>query len=61
MKELSASKMEQINGGLPPSCWWAIAGMAATIAGATLISGVGGLVIYQVALAAGAGGLATCQ
>lgn len=60
MKELSISQMEQINGGLSASCWWAIAGFTATIAGATLITGVGGLVIYQVALAAGAGGLATC-
>ena len=61
-KSLNFEQMENIEGGLSAGCWWSIAGMAVTIAGATMITGVGGLLLYQAGLAVGAGGmLSSCR
>ncbi len=60
MKNLSVQQMEQINGGMDASCWWAIAGMSVAISGAFFLTGgIGGLLMYQAGLAVGAGGMIT--
>lgn len=56
-KSLSFEQMETIEGGVSAGCWWSVAGMIVTIAGATMITGIGGLLLFQAGLAAGAGGM----
>lgn len=57
-KKLTISEMELIEGGkMSAGCWWSVAGMVVTIAGATMITGIGGLLLYQAGLAVGAGSM----